>query len=43
MCKLLKLQVLTSRLQFVMHMLEEVALLSCSAATCPGWCWPRTP
>ena len=29
MCKLLKLQVLTSRLQFVMHMLEEVALLSC--------------
>ena len=33
MCKLLKLQVLTSRLQFVMHMLEEVALLSCSAVS----------
>ena len=29
MCKLLKLQVLTPRLQFVMYMLEEVALLSC--------------
>ena len=28
MCKLLKLQVLTPRLEFVMHVLEEAALLS---------------
>ena len=28
MCKLLKLQVLTPRLEFVMHVLEQAALLS---------------
>ena len=29
MCKLLKLQVLTPRLEFVMRVLEQAALLSC--------------
>ena len=29
MCKLLKLQVLTPRLEFVMHVLEQAVLLSC--------------
>ena len=29
MCKLLKLQVLTPRLEFVMHVLEQATLLSC--------------